>query len=131
MQREIKFRAWSTKYNRFLDCETSQFQHYIHGYSNPVDRNLNHKTITIQQFTGLIDKNEKEIYEGDVLERIGNGSFCKIVVSWSDKECCFVYNNVGNLHGSPSPLHDNFVNLCDWTYWVVCGNIFENPELLK
>jgi uncharacterized phage protein (TIGR01671 family) len=134
MQREIKFRIWNTiegKWNGIHDQEPKMVGELcchkgIYLIPESASRNL-----IVQQFTGLLDKKGKEIYEGDVLERIGNGSFCKIVVSWNDKECCFVYNNVGNLHGSPSPLHDNFVNLCDWTYWVVCGNIFENPELLK
>jgi uncharacterized phage protein (TIGR01671 family) len=134
--RQIKFRVWDNLKKEWVSNKNIWRMKTDPNGIGEIEPNAFYwkqhpQGLTIQQFTGLIDKNEKEIYEGDVLERIGNGSFCKIVVSWSDKECCFVYNNVGNLHGSPSPLHDNFVNLCDWTYWVVCGNIFENPELLK
>jgi uncharacterized phage protein (TIGR01671 family) len=120
MQREIKFRAWSTKYNRFLDCETSQFQHYIHGYSNPVDRNLNHKTITIQQFTGLLDENGKEIYEGDILQyTLSNSEFIG-VVEWQ---------NYGWVIQDFE--YDSADTICGAYKASIIGNIFENPELLK
>jgi|688.fasta_scaffold820575_2 uncharacterized phage protein (TIGR01671 family) len=142
--RDIKFRIWNILYKEMFYPSSTPI---MNGeYAEKFYLQLNGKLrgdfkhcgdvdcsddYVLQQFTGLIDKNNKEIYDGDILERVGNGSFCKIVVGWNDKECCFVHNNVNNLHGSPSPLHDNFVNLCDWTYWVVCGNIFENPELLE
>jgi uncharacterized phage protein (TIGR01671 family) len=131
--RKFKFRAWNINRKRwetglglyFNDSKIGDFSECFHNQEDEND-------YVIQQFTGLIDKNGVEVYEGDILERVGgSGSFCKIVVSWHERECCFVYNSVSNLYGSPNPLHDNFVNLADWTYWVVCGNIFENPELLK
>lgn len=133
--REIKFRIWlGDRYKQYPQGD-KRCSHSPCMYGNIGEIGVlefqQRENYVIQQYTGLKDTNGEEIYEGDILERIGNGSFCKIVVSWSDKECCFVHNNVNNLHGSPSPLHDNFVNLCDWTYWIVCGNIFDNPELLK
>lgn len=136
MQRELKFRVWDNLKKEWVSNKNIWRMKTDPNGIGEIESNAFYwkqhpQGLTIQQYTGLKDKNGVEIFEGDVLERIGNGSFCKIVVSWNDKECCFVHNNVGNLHGSPSPLHDNFVNLCDWTYWVVCGNIFENPELLE
>jgi len=139
--RTIKFRVWDNLLKNFEDSNENWHNDAVEIYCPPRS-NLNEaldclindceNRYTIQQFTGLIDNNGKRIFEGDILERVGgSGSFCKIVVSWHEKECCFVYNNVSNLHGPPNPLHDNFVNLADWTYWVVCGNIFENPELFK
>jgi uncharacterized phage protein (TIGR01671 family) len=131
--REIKFRAWY-KNKMCFDIEKHHVEHHsISGWSGDVwDFSDWLKYSKVTQYTGLKDKNGKEIYEGDILERIGSsGTFSKIVVSWNDRGCCYVYNSINNIHGEPNPLHDNFVNLCDWTYWVVCGNIFENPELIK
>ena len=137
--RQFKFRVWDGKCFRgnlhkyFMNLEDGTISEVAYSdlYEEYYDASERGESLAIQQWTGLIDKKGKKIYEGDILERIGNGSFCKIVVSWNDKECCFVYNTTNNLYGSPSPLHDNFVNLCDWTYWVVCGNIFQTPNLLK
>jgi len=131
--RQLKFRAWNINRKRWqtglgLYFDDSKIGDFSECFHNQEDEN----DYVIQQWTGLTDKNDKEIFEGDVLERVGpSGSFVKIFVSWHERECCFVYNSVCNPHGSPNLLHDNFVNLADWTYWVVCGNIFENPELLK
>jgi len=145
--RTIKFRTWDTQNKEFSEW-TNRDPHFStsHGqiffwertrkedgsYDGDIILEDHGDRFVLQQFTGLTDKNGKDVYEGDILERVTqSGSFAKVLVRWHDKECCFVYNNVYNLHGEPNPLHDNFVNLCDWTYWVVCGNIFENPELLK
>jgi uncharacterized phage protein (TIGR01671 family) len=158
MSRELKFRVWNKATRSWLNEEpgTHLWSEYsINIFSGEVVEFVTgdnkffsradepsfyfDKTVVvkespyvIQQYTGLKNKNGKEIYEGDILERIGSsGSFVKIVVMWNTSECCFVYNNVCNLHGNSNPLTNNFVNLSDWTYWVVCGNIHENPELLK
>jgi hypothetical protein len=157
--RQIKFRIWDKQRKGWLSPDDSSLHCQSNWFIDPftgkvvdvvarpdnqysIDEDpefymngikiIKESRFVVQQFTGLTDKNGKDVYEGDILERITpSGSFAKVLVRWYDKECCFVYNNVHNLHGEPNPLHDNFVNLCDWTYWVVCGNIFENPELLE
>jgi uncharacterized phage protein (TIGR01671 family) len=72
----------------------------------------------IMQYTGLKDKNGKEIYEGDII-RHGVGIF---PVSWGDDIAAFECNTrVGSrtLYGYQ---HDGI---------EVIGNIYENPELLE
>ena len=74
------------------------------------------------QFTGLIDKNGKEIYEGDIVR--GYGTFMSVIVfengyfSWDNPPICIDLDD-------PYEVYDTK----DWA--EVMGNIYENPDLLK
>lgn len=70
-----------------------------------------------EQFTGLKDKNGKEIYEGDILGYWGTTTW---EVLWVEKKCAFRFGNyVLNF-----PMTECIKK-------EVIGNIYENPELLK
>ena len=88
----------------------------------------------LQQYTGLKDDNEKDIYEGDIL-KISNGERLVadlIDVSLIPKESYIVRierSNMGEYYGSNSKT--SWYSFLDYDSWEVIGNIFENPELLK
>lgn len=128
--KEIKFRAWYkiTKEMEYLkDTSWSYWGNCILDNSDADGKDTgNYK---IMQYTGLKDKNGKEIYEGDIV-RIGEGKFdsCGVhliggdgihVVKYDEKRGCFT--NTHTLNG----LGKIFNNI------EIIGNIHENPELLK
>ena len=76
---------------------------------------------TIEQFTGLTDKNGTKIFEGDILNCYsanGINDFRNRVVEWSELFLCF--------KAGTSPLYGD--KLQDYE---IIGNIHDNPELLK
>lgn len=116
MKREIKFRAWMSNDKEMLD---------------PVDLNtmciLNcglgiSESAILMQYTGLKDKNGKEIYEGDVL-KVDNG--CNTVISWDNDGCRFIDNR--DFDSDSFTYYDGFSSMSEYE---VIGNIYENPELL-
>lgn len=123
--REIKFRIWKDREMIFLSSALSNGDVFLmNGNSLMPDTDK----IEIMQYTGLKDKNGKEIYEGDILELIDwyddsisihpvvfkNSAFmCQRL---DDKEFPFFY-----LQGNDD-LKDGY---------KVIGNIYENPELLE
>lgn len=120
--REIKFRAWDTRFND------------MHYYAEIHQWNLNMpdlEEVTLMQYTGLKDKNGKEIYFGDQVVKAGDER---------------IYEVVADYNGGALPFHKDQLssakNDCsiDWLpvkmpegvceHWVVVGNIYENKELL-
>jgi len=86
----------------------------------------NKPTDILMQYTGLKDKNGKEIYEGDVVEWVWeNGNIYREVVKWkeipTEETSCFGFEFSGDLiskYGGRDTVE-------------IIGNIYENPELLE
>jgi len=105
--REIKFRGYSKELGmsqpftlRWLaECkngsDVGEFEIYV-------------------QYTGLKDKNSKEIYEGDMLQNVNDEKWIELV-EWSRIRPMFSpFNRIASVDIS----------------WIVVGNIYENPDLL-
>jgi hypothetical protein len=73
------------------------------------------KNTILMQFTGLLDKNGKEIFEGDIFK---NGSLVRAIT-------------VDEQHGYRFHFGLDRLTRGDADYGEVIGNIYENPELLK
>lgn len=83
---------------------------------------------TVGQFTGLLDKNGKEIYEGDILSVVDpNGEENKLVVEWDEIGCCHTIED--NFDGYDMTTI-GWAKTMGYEFYVV-GNAYDNPELLK
>ena len=126
--RQHKYRVWDKQQNKFhtdRDWGLSLDGTHIIGFSSHDSWDHDKgskikitKSLVVQQYTGLKDKNNVEIYEGDILD------------------CGYVDNNVIDQVKYSNEfaaflVGDNAL----WQGWLekakVIGNIFENPELLK
>lgn len=82
----------------------------------------------LMQSTGLVDKNGKEIFEGDVLELKDCGeTIGNVKVYWDDSLALFQLDAI--IVDEKAPIY-KVVDDEDYSY-IVVGNIYENPELLE
>jgi len=79
----------------------------------------------LMQFTGLLDKNGKEIYEGDIIVKIINGE--RRYPSSIERKMTNNCGECGWVYGWDMPDHAETIA----QEYEVIGNIHENPELLK
>lgn len=113
MSREIKFRVWHKKANYMCMNVTTDL--------------LNKDYVVFMQYTGLKDKNGKEIYEGD------------IVSFYNDEEYRFKSTNALVIYDSAAfmlehkKLGKEYLGEMDIENMgiKIIGNIYENPELLE
>lgn len=127
MSREIKFRGWDSVNEVMLPVESINFRE---GYVslNEGDNSLTDtlEMIELMQYTCLKDKNRKEIYEGDILERHG---YWPIRIEY-DKGCLMV-RDLDEVRYNNLILNVPICNFESINDWKVIGNIYENPELLE
>jgi hypothetical protein len=108
--REIKFRAWAINAKKMYSWEQmlEQRKHFASWF-------MWTDMYKLMQFTGLRDKNGREIYEGDILKDTGN------------------IRRV--LYNTPSFVLVDENGFFYWTYntdeYEVIGNVHDNPDLLR
>lgn len=83
--------------------------------------------IVLMQSTGLVDKNGKEIFEGDILSIETDEENVKVEVSWDSKHALFVFES--KKYNEKEALGELFE---DNPYpFKIIGNIWEDPELAE
>jgi hypothetical protein len=122
--RQIRFRAWHENMKQYFLNLFIDFSGNIGVWNNEeseIDFSL-YPFLVLEQFTGLLDKNGKEIYEGDILK----SDTYKVVwvIFWNDTSARLEVKDANGL----LPAELCYINL---QIHYVIGNIHENPELLK
>ena len=126
MNREIKFRAWLKEDKKMVNVETMDFvdksiqylekNEFINAY---LLRRVSFDDVELMQYTGVKDRNGKEIYEGDIII-CKYGPQIAMEVKWVDEG----FRTLGKYDG------DNYVGFVKNNAEVI-GNIYENKNLLE
>ena len=140
MNREILFRAKGSGKWRYGS--------YVHFNKNPTHNcyNYNYKDFIVTngvygehyypitelsslgQYTGLIDKSGKEIYEGDILRLTGSTSNLTVEVVYNEEDTSFILK-LTSINAVSARTLGSWLSLgyeC-----AIIGNVYDNPKLLK
>ena len=127
--REIKFRAYHKERKEMFEIASIDFEEKKAALSNGIIKllNVDFKQFELLQYTGLKDKNDKEIYEGDIIKykfpydiRLKHISPVKFL----ETEASF---GIKDRYGNEIPLYTISAN----NYFEVIGNIYKNKNLLE
>ena|SRR3990167_3753810 len=141
--RTIKFRAWDAIHTKMYLWDIPETHSLWIDFGGHIFKpsgirefiSLDDKDFILMQFTGLLDKNGKEIYEGDII-RIENYK-----TEWKHGEPPFDwrlfsiewirYTWVFTNKAINTPLSDYDTRTLEPFQIEIIGNIYENPELLR
>jgi len=115
--------VWDKMRLQFIYPHNDNQQHFIidlNGRFHNLQNGSGGDDYVIQQYTGLMDSNEKEIYEGDIIEMTYDHIIERGFVVWENNS--YILKTIGE---------DSYAPLVIFPKDKVIGNIFENKELLK
>ena len=127
MDREIKFRVWDVENKEMLEVQELDFEPTFYGgriairpdqYSDYFDP----EDMILMQYTGLHDKNGKEIYEGDIVRITGSKEIDIGKVIYEYNGFTVDVMNMDRFYGRVHLLEK---------FTEVIGNVFENGDILN
>ncbi|WP_418919724.1 YopX family protein [Alistipes putredinis] len=135
--REIKFRGKRLDNGEWIEGDLLRMNGHWFIFPDPAPGGIDKYEVdpaTVGEFTGLKDKNGKEIYEGDIIECIGSDNKpIRHIVRYNDEkggysQLLFMGNSLTCEPYDGGLINQNYI--CEMDKYIV-GNIHDNLELLK
>lgn len=120
--RELKFRTWNWLEDRY-DEQPCAFISTSGELTPSINR-------IIEQYTGLKDRNGKEIYEGDIIENTLDVACNKSKTYQVFYKTDFAKFEIAPIDGKID-IASGYFNFASMEHFEVIGNIHEDPELLE
>lgn len=123
--REILFRAKHKEYNQWVEGDLihEQFGECIQFVKDGCRSKVKVDPETVCQYTGLTDKNGRKIFEGDILSAHLDDKHPEdityVQITWDGFSWCM-----------RESTEDDVMSEYDCNTFEVCGNIFDNPDLI-
>lgn len=132
-QREIKFRAWSKEFKMMSEVFT------LAQLIGKKVVNMDFVNTIFIQYTGLQDRNKKEVFEGDIVKWGDHCEFCRenpvriAEVKFSPSIQFHAYNVKTRYENAGYVIFDygNFAYKDTKHHLEIIGNIYSNPELIN
>ena len=120
-----KFKAWHKSMQRMSEVLAISFERQkvkIRHLRGTTHMTVPFNDVELMQSTGLLDKNGKEIFEGDIV-RFHTPQLTTVgVVEFDKNEACFKVRNDFGGH---------YVTMFHTRYFEVISDIYQNPELVE
>ena len=126
--KEYKFRCWDTENKEMLKVQELDFEDTFYGgrlsiRTDQYNDYFDIEDMILMQYTGLKDKNGKEIYEGDIVKVFTNKEWRIGKIIYEHSEFTIDVTNNKDLEYGRTSIIENLTE--------VIGNIYDNPELLE
>lgn len=126
--REIKFRGKRIDNGEWIEGDLLRMNGHTFIFPDPAPKGIDKYKVdpeTVGQYTGLKDRNGREIYEGDILAfvEMDDPKAFFVTVEWDERLCCIYLKHI-NCHG---PDRHGFFPNC----YTLEANIHDNPDLIN